>query len=49
MSENFTSNNIQNNEFSPDTDYSDYKYLNIRLEKIKTTIALLEKIIFKEI
>ena len=49
MSENFTSNNIQNNDFSPDTDDCDYKYLNIRLEKIKTTIALLEKIIFKEI
>jgi len=49
MSENFSSNNIQNNEFSLDTDDSDYTYLNIRLEKIKTTIALLEKIIFKEI
>ena len=49
MNENFTSNNIQNNEFSLDTDDGDYKYLNIRLEKIKTTIALLEKIIFKEI
>ena len=47
MSENFTSNSIKNNEFSPDTDDCDYKYLNIRLEKIKTTIALLEKIIFK--
>tara|TARA_B100000925_G_scaffold268062_1_gene228955 strand:- start:440 stop:589 length:150 start_codon:yes stop_codon:yes gene_type:complete len=49
MSENFSSNNIQNNEFSLDTDDSDYTYLNIRLEKIKNTIALLEKIIFKEI
>jgi len=49
MSENFTSKNIENNEFSLDTDESDYTYLKIRLEKIKTTIALLEKIIFKEI
>jgi len=47
MSENFTSNNIKNNEFVPNTDESDYKYLNMRLEEIKTTIALLEKTIFK--
>ena len=47
MSENFTSNNIKNNEFVLNTDESDYKYLNIRLEEIKTTIALLEKTIFK--
>ncbi len=47
MSENFTSNNIKTNEFVLNTDESDYKYLNIRLEEIKTTIALLEKTIFK--
>ena len=47
MSENFTSNNIKNNDFVLNTDESDYKYLNIRLEEIKTTIALLEKTIFK--
>ena len=47
MSENFKSNNIQNNEFSLNSDASDYTYLNIRLEEIKTTIALLEKIIFR--
>ena len=47
MSENFTSNNINNNEFSQNTDESDYTYLNIRLEEIKNTIALLEKTIFK--
>ena len=47
MSENFTSNNIKNNEFVLNTDESDYKYLNIRLEEIKTTIALLEKTIYK--
>jgi hypothetical protein len=47
MSENFTSDKIKNNEFNLNTDESDYTYLNIRLEKIKTTIALLEKTIFK--
>ena len=47
MSEKFTSNDIKNNEFSLNTDESDYTYLNIRLEEIKTTIALLEKIILK--
>jgi len=47
MSENFTSNSIKNNEFSKNTNESDYKYLNIRLIEIKNTIALLEKTIFK--
>ena len=47
MSEQFTSNDIKNNEFSLNTDESDYTYLNIRLEEIKTTIALLEKTILK--
>ena len=47
MSEKFTSNDIKNNEFSLNTDESDYTYLNIRLEEIKTTIALLEKTISK--
>ena len=47
MSENFTSDKIKNNEFNLNTDESDYTYLNIRLEEIKTTIALLEKTIFK--
>ena len=47
MSKKFTSNDIKNNEFSLNTDESDYKYLNIRLEEIKTTIALLEKTILK--
>ena len=47
MSENFTSNNIKNNVSCPNTDESDYTYLNIKLEEIKTTIALLEKTIFK--
>ena len=47
MSDNFTSKNIENNELNLNSDESDYKYLNIRLEEIKTTIALLEKTIFK--
>ena len=47
MSENLTSNNIENNECTLNTDESDYTYLNIRLEEIKKTIALLEKTIFK--
>ena len=47
MSENLTSNDIKNIEFSMNADESDYTYLNIRLEEIKTTIALLEKIVFK--
>ena len=47
MSENFTSDKIKNNEFNLNTDESDYTYLNIRLEEIKTTIALLEKTILK--
>ena len=47
MSENFTSNEIKNNDYSVNTDESDYTYLNIRLEEIKTTIALLEKTILK--
>ena len=47
MSENFTSNDTKNNESSLNTNESDYTYLHIRLEEIKTTIALLEKTIFK--
>ena len=47
MSEDFTSNNIKNNNFSLNTDESDYTYLNIKLEEIKTIIALLERTIFK--
>ena len=47
MSKNSTSNSFKNNDFSHNTDESDYTHLNIRLEEIKTTIALLEKTIFK--
>jgi len=47
MSENLNSNNIENNEFNLSNEDSDYKDLIIRLNEIKSTIALLEKTIFK--
>ncbi|MBO8229206.1 MAG: hypothetical protein JJ841_001395 [Prochlorococcus marinus CUG1432] len=47
MSENLTSNNTENNNFHRNTEESDYNNLSTRLKEIKTTIALLEKIIFK--
>ena len=47
MSKNLNSNNIQNDEFNPNTENSDYKDLLNRLNEITSTIALLEKTIFK--
>ena len=48
MSENLTSNNIENDdEFNRNNQESDYKDLIIRLKEIKSTIALLEKTLFK--
>ena len=47
MSENLNSNNIENDEFYLNTEDSDYKDLITRLVEIKSTIALLEKTIFK--
>ena len=47
MSENFNSNNIENDEFNLNNEDSNYKDLIIRLKEIKSTIALLEKTIFK--
>ena len=47
MSENVNSNNIENDEFNLNNEDSDYKDLIIRLKEIKSTIALLEKTIFK--
>ena len=47
MSENLTSKNIENDESNLNTEESDYKNLISRLKEIKTTITLLEKIIFK--
>ena len=47
MSRNLNSNNIENNEFNLNNEDSDYKDLIIKLKEIKSTIALLEKIILK--
>ena len=47
MSENLHSNHIENDEFNPTNEDSDYKNLITRLKEIKSTIALLEKTIFK--
>ena len=46
MSENLNSNN-KNIEFDLNNEDSDYEDLITRLKEIKSTIALLEKIIFK--
>ena len=47
MSGNLNSNNIEKDEFNADTENSDYKDLITKLIEIKSTIALLEKKIFK--
>ena len=47
MSGNWNSNNIENDEINLNTEDSDYKDLITRLQEIKLTIALLEKIIYK--
>ena len=47
MSGNLNSNNIEKNDFNVNTEDSDYKDLIVKLKEIKSTIALLEKIIFK--
>ena len=47
MSENFNSNNIENDDFNLNNEDSDYKDLILKLKEIKSTIALLEKTIFK--
>jgi len=47
MSGNLNSNNIENEEFNLNNEDIDYKDLINRLKEIKSTIALLEKIIFK--
>ncbi len=47
MSQNLNSNNVENDELNLKTEDSDYKDLMTKLKEIKTTIALLEKIIFK--
>ena len=47
MSENFNSNSIENDESNLNIEDSDYEDLINRLKEIKSTIALLEKTIFK--
>ena len=49
MSENLNSKNIENDKFNLINEDSDYKDLITRLEEIKSTIALLEKTLFKKI
>ena len=47
MNQEFTSNNVENDECILNTEDGDYKNLIIKLKDISTTIALLEKIIFR--
>ena len=47
MSENLTSNNLENDEFMDNAQESDYQKLINRLKEIKSIISLLEKTIFK--
>ena len=47
MSGNLNSNNIENDDFKVQTEDSNYKDLIVKLKKIKSTIALLEKTKFK--
>ena len=47
MSENLKSNNLENDEFDLNNEDSYFQDLINRLKEIKSTIALLEKTIFK--
>ena len=47
MSGNLNSNNIEKDDFNVKTEDSNYKDLILKLKEIKSTIALLEKTIFK--
>ena len=47
MIENLNSNNTENDELNLKNEESDYKDLITRLNEIKSSIALLEKTIFK--
>ena len=47
MNQKYTSNDIQNDEISHDTQEIDYQNLITRLKEISTTITLLEKTIFR--
>ena len=47
MSGNLNSNNTEKDDFNVKTEDSNYKDLILKLKEIKSTISLLEKIIFK--
>jgi len=47
MSGNLNSNNIEKDDFDVKIEDSNYKELIVKLKEIKSTIALLEKTIFK--
>ena len=47
MTGNLNSNNIEKDDFNVKTEASNYKDLIVKLKEIKSTIALLEKTIFK--
>ena len=47
MDEKFTENNIENKEFSLNSEERDYEILTSRLKDISLTILLLEKTISK--
>ena len=47
MNENLDSNNLENDTFDLKDEDSDFQDLINRLKEIKSTIALLEKTIFK--
>ena len=47
MSGNLNSNNIDKDDFNVKTEDSNYKDLIVKLKEIKSTIALLEKKLFK--
>ena len=47
MGGNLNSNNIEKDDFNVKTEDSIYKDLIVKLKEIKSTIALLEKTIFK--
>ena len=47
MDEKFTEKNIENNEFSLNSEERDYEILTSRLKDISLTILLLEKTISK--
>ena len=47
MSGNLNPNNIEKDDYNVKTEDSNYKDLIVKLKEIKSTIALLEKTIFK--